>query len=357
MSNPQKGVASLTHSNDSDELRGLIDRMLQSTDASTAHLKEEVFKSAESGVLHELMKSSGSSPSQIFEYVLPSLKTVESRDAVSMLLKSGESVKSEAFEAAFLTNFMSNADPIKSPDLVKSVSGMIKQVPNLSSTDWSMDVSQIDNDAVKKAFASQISSNPGILSRNSSLCGASPPPASAGAAKPRTNWYALYESATTTAHQAAEGLAGLKTTPAPPTKPKAVGPSQTKKKSSNKRARSSKPRNQEPEKKDYVDVTDQDVLCGRGGRVNHHPGNAIYQQEKDRIQKKYLAAEKHEKTVISQELVDYVHARGGRFLKQEPKKDLWYEILPKEARKKASQTLREINTPEVRAAKRARYAK
>lgn len=105
-------------------------------------------------------------------------------------------------------------------------------------------------------------------------------------------------------------------------------------------------------------VTDDDVLLGRGGRTNHHPGNAKYLELKLEIQSRYLAALKEDTTQISQVLVDAVHnlpGNGGRFLKLRASTNEWYEVDSRTARKKASQTLREINTPEQRAAKRAKY--
>lgn len=108
----------------------------------------------------------------------------------------------------------------------------------------------------------------------------------------------------------------------------------------------------------YVtELRDQDVLLGRGGRTNHWPGNHQYLQEKLKIQDRYLKAFKEEKTAISQELVDAIHATGGRFVKLDTETDKWYEVDNVTARKKASQTLREINTPEVRLAKRQKYNK
>jgi len=104
-------------------------------------------------------------------------------------------------------------------------------------------------------------------------------------------------------------------------------------------------------------VTDLDVLLGRGGETNHHPGNKCYLKEKDLMQERYLAASKTEKTGISQELVDRVHKWGGKFLDKDPVSGRRYVISNLRARKKASQTLREINTPEVRAARRRRYGK
>ena len=110
---------------------------------------------------------------------------------------------------------------------------------------------------------------------------------------------------------------------------------------------------------DYIpdSITDHDVLLGRGGRTNHHKGNEHYLKLKTEMQQRYKAAAKEDKTNISQELVDQIHQRGGRFLKLDSSTDRWYVVPAHCARKKASQTLRELNTPEVRAAKRAKYSK
>jgi hypothetical protein len=109
--------------------------------------------------------------------------------------------------------------------------------------------------------------------------------------------------------------------------------------------------------RDYIDghFTSDDVLMGRGGLANQHPGNQAYLRAKEGLQSRYLAALKHDKTGISQELVDKIHARGGRFLKQDSRRNQWYEVDNATARTKASQTLREINTAENRARKRAKY--
>lgn len=117
-----------------------------------------------------------------------------------------------------------------------------------------------------------------------------------------------------------------------------------------------KTKNTTLELRQYVEtMTEYDVLMGRGGRTNHHKGNERYLQLKERIQPLYLKATKEEKTGISQQLVDAVQIQGGRFLKLDETHDRWYVVDNTTARKKASQTLREINTPQVRAAKRAKY--
>jgi len=113
----------------------------------------------------------------------------------------------------------------------------------------------------------------------------------------------------------------------------------------------------DPEVKVYYEPTDQDVLLGRGGRTNHHKGNKQYLVEKEKIQPRYLEATKEEKTGISQELVDRIHELGGRFLELDNACDKWFEVTNLKARKKASQTLREINTAEERAAKRQKYGR
>jgi len=63
------------------------------------------------------------------------------------------------------------------------------------------------------------------------------------------------------------------------------------------------------------------------------------------------------KKELSQRLVDQVRARGGRFLILEPSTRGWYEVPNSRAVHKAAQALREATTPEIRAARRARYGK
>jgi hypothetical protein len=113
-----------------------------------------------------------------------------------------------------------------------------------------------------------------------------------------------------------------------------------------------------PAVKNFIEgsTTEKDVLMGRGGRSNHHPGNARYLEAKLSIQPRYRKATKEDKTGISQELVDIVKNWGGRFLKLDDNSQRWYEVDNITARKKASQTLREENTPDSRAQKRAKYS-
>ena len=116
-------------------------------------------------------------------------------------------------------------------------------------------------------------------------------------------------------------------------------------------------RKHDPIVKTFYPITDADVLCGRGGRTNHHPGNKVYLSLKNDIQERYLTASDKDKTAISQELVYQIQKRGGRFLERDNATGNWFEITFEKAWKKASQTLRERNTPDVRKAKRERYGK
>merc|ERR1712070_844285 len=106
----------------------------------------------------------------------------------------------------------------------------------------------------------------------------------------------------------------------------------------------------EPIIKEYVIPTDNDVLLGRGGRSNHHPGNKAYRDEVGNIRDSYRTSEKSHKTDLSQMLVNWVQQeRRGRFLKQDASKQ-WYVVTNIVARRKASQALREHMTKEEREA-------
>jgi hypothetical protein len=120
--------------------------------------------------------------------------------------------------------------------------------------------------------------------------------------------------------------------------------------------------------------TSDDVILGRGGKSNNHPGNQLYLRDKDLLQARYFSVSKREKTAIAQELVDRVHARGGRFMKEiattttttaNDDRDerpmtttiAWIEVSNDHARRKASQSLREVSSKESRANKREKYRK
>jgi hypothetical protein len=100
----------------------------------------------------------------------------------------------------------------------------------------------------------------------------------------------------------------------------------------------------------------QDVLFGRGGRSNHHPGNKTYRDIVCKQQDYYRSCDKNEKTKVAQGVVDLVQGQiGGRFLELDKDTNQWYLVPNVVARRKVGQALRENNTQEARAAKRAKY--
>lgn len=98
----------------------------------------------------------------------------------------------------------------------------------------------------------------------------------------------------------------------------------------------------------YVVTTpgDADVLCGRGSRVNNHPGNVHFRQFVSRYKDLYLREHRRkvEKAHICAFLVDQLRtSTGARFLKF-TSDNTWEEIGDLKARKKAGQALREDAT-------------
>lgn len=113
-------------------------------------------------------------------------------------------------------------------------------------------------------------------------------------------------------------------------------------------------RRKDPSVKVYVKVTDRDVLFGRGGESNHHPGNKVYLKYILDRQSPYKTLPRKEKTAMSQQVVDLVHGRKGRFLKPEKETGRYFVVTEKTARDKVSQALREDHTPEGRALKKSK---
>jgi hypothetical protein len=96
--------------------------------------------------------------------------------------------------------------------------------------------------------------------------------------------------------------------------------------------------------RDYIegDIRDVDYLVGRGGHNTRHPGNQTYLDQKDRLQECYTNAKtRSDKHQISKDLVHWVHARGGRFLKRDSVTRKWYIVPNDIAYKQARQKLTE----------------
>jgi hypothetical protein len=85
--------------------------------------------------------------------------------------------------------------------------------------------------------------------------------------------------------------------------------------------------------------TENDILFGRGGDINKHPGIVRFRAKAFELQPWYEACEsKEEKYKISELLVDCMKAENRRFLKKGPDGS-WYEVVGNGMRNKASQTL------------------
>jgi len=183
--------------------------------------------------------------------------------------------------------------------------------------------------------------------------------------KPKWNAMSALADAATVAQRQREQNAGIAsadgitaekiTTGGAPTAARAISTSsdiQVSKKKATKR----KPRKIIPDVKEYVEFTETDVLFGRGGRSNHHPGNKAYRDIVTRQQDHYRSCDKNEKTKVAQGIVDHVHNEiNGRFLELDKDCQRWFLVPHVVARRKVGQALRENNTEEARAAKRAKY--
>mmetsp|Transcript_284 Transcript_284/g.485 ORF Transcript_284/g.485 Transcript_284/m.485 type:complete len:414 (+) Transcript_284:192-1433(+) len=85
--------------------------------------------------------------------------------------------------------------------------------------------------------------------------------------------------------------------------------------------------------------SDKDVLSGRGGGTNLHPGNRFYRELILSYRAEYDESNKVMKPEISRRIVSKIRERGGRFLRKDAD-GLYYEIPEADARAKTSQALR-----------------
>mmetsp|Transcript_20790 Transcript_20790/g.59582 ORF Transcript_20790/g.59582 Transcript_20790/m.59582 type:complete len:689 (+) Transcript_20790:305-2371(+) len=93
-----------------------------------------------------------------------------------------------------------------------------------------------------------------------------------------------------------------------------------------------------------------DVLSGRGGRINAHPGNVQFRTIIASMKSTYLSPKtrKLEKAHIANDIVRRIRRLDppGRFLKED-KDGTWWDIGDEKARKKVGQALRE-DAPDIR---------
>ena len=96
-------------------------------------------------------------------------------------------------------------------------------------------------------------------------------------------------------------------------------------------------------------VTENDILCGRGGLTNHHKGNKRFRDIVALHRPDYVRAAKIHKPGVARLIVRAIRNSDppGRFLKKDSKSNKFYDIGDKRAAEKASQALRE-KSPEER---------
>lgn len=131
--------------------------------------------------------------------------------------------------------------------------------------------------------------------------------------------------------------------PLPPLSPSTTTGTESKQSSLNdskKSTKGKKRRKREIDESHAFEPTDDDVLFGRGGYSNNHPGNIFFRNEALKLRPLYESTSKEEKYNISVILLESVKSRGGRFL-EKGKDGLWHEVIGNGARRKASQALRE----------------
>jgi hypothetical protein len=75
---------------------------------------------------------------------------------------------------------------------------------------------------------------------------------------------------------------------------------------------------------------DNDVYCGRGSLCFNHIGNRRFRSIVSKNLLRYInAATKHEKTLIIQDVVDFIRStssNGGGFVKRDGDSDVYYEV-------------------------------
>jgi hypothetical protein len=101
----------------------------------------------------------------------------------------------------------------------------------------------------------------------------------------------------------------------------------------------------DPDIKEYITPKKEDVLFGRGGKSNNHPGNLGYRKRVVVEQPNYQALPNRKKRIVSQKIVDWVHQDcKGRFVKED--KYGWFLVTLPAAIEKVSQALRDNHTEE-----------
>ena len=93
---------------------------------------------------------------------------------------------------------------------------------------------------------------------------------------------------------------------------------------------------------DSMEPDDEDVVFGKGRRIQELPGNVRYRQIIDSHLQRYNEASKFSKTEIAESIIRLIHESGGRFLKQATGANAagWEEVDDLTIRKKVAHSFR-----------------
>lgn len=101
-------------------------------------------------------------------------------------------------------------------------------------------------------------------------------------------------------------------------------------------------RRPEPIVKDYEDLKDEGVVCGKGGNFkNRRKGDNDFLVHIDNLLDKndFANMKPKDKTGLSKKLVEGVHSRGGKFKSRDAPTGSWYEVTIQTSRYKCSDAL------------------
>ena len=87
---------------------------------------------------------------------------------------------------------------------------------------------------------------------------------------------------------------------------------------------------------------DIDILCGRGGGSNRHPGNKAFLKLVESKKSDYRSCRKTDKLSMAKSIVELIKSKGTRFLRKGEENTGWFEIDDQAAYLKTSQALREV---------------
>lgn len=94
-----------------------------------------------------------------------------------------------------------------------------------------------------------------------------------------------------------------------------------------------------------TELNENDVLCGRGGRINSYPGNVQFRRFCRDYHSVYISDEtkKTDKIKITSTIISAIRnmSPSGRFLEEDPQQNGWFEIDDEKAKRKTGQAMRE----------------